>query len=63
MPAARAEASVERVILAVNDRPITLFADVRYESITAETIAGLGVRIVLLDRMDPRVSLDPPGSH
>jgi hypothetical protein len=59
----RAEASLERIVLAVNDRPIALFADVRYESVTAETIAGLGVRIVLFDRLDPRVSLNPPVVH
>ncbi|MDB4957823.1 MAG: hypothetical protein JWO36_5392 [Myxococcales bacterium] len=62
VPHARAEASVERIIIAVHDRPVALFADVRYESVTRETIAGLGIRIVLLDRVDPRVSLDPPRS-
>ena len=59
----RAEASLERIVLAINDRPIALFADVRYESASAETIAGLGVRIVLFDRIDPRVSLNPPVAH
>lgn len=54
----RAEALLERVVLAVNDRPILLYGTVRYESATREATAGLGVRIVLFDRTDPRVSLD-----
>jgi hypothetical protein len=56
----RAEASLERTILAVNDRPIAVYADVRYESAYSETIAGVGVRLALFSRHDPRVSLDPP---
>lgn len=55
---ARAEARVERIVLAINDRPISLLLGVRYESETAETIARVGARIVLFDRRDPRVSLD-----
>ena len=60
VPQGKAQASIERIILAVDDRPIALFADVRYESVNAETIASLGVRIALYNRTDPRVSLDPP---
>ncbi|HTR49233.1 MAG TPA: hypothetical protein VMJ10_00920 [Kofleriaceae bacterium] len=56
----RAEASLERVVLAIDDRPVALYAAVRYESAYAETIAGLGVRFAVFDRADPRVSLHPP---
>lgn len=57
-PAARAEAHIERIMLAINDRPISLVLGVRYESETDEAIARVGARIVLFDRHDPRVSLD-----
>lgn len=57
-PNARAEAYLERIMLAINDRPISLVLGVRYESETEETIARVGARIVLFDRHDPRVSLD-----
>ena len=56
----RVEALLERIVLSVNDRPIALYGSVRYDSTTAETVAGVGVRVVVLDRRDPRVSLDPP---
>ena len=56
----RAEASVERVLLAVNDRPIEVTLGVRYDSLTDETTAGVGLRVVLVQRADPRVSLDAP---
>jgi hypothetical protein len=58
-PEARASAEIERIVLAVNDRPIALMAGVRYDSVRAETIAGVGVRFVLIHRTDPRVSLHP----
>jgi hypothetical protein len=54
---ARAEASLERIVLAINDRPISLFAGVRYETERTEAIARVGARIVVFDRRDPRVSL------
>jgi hypothetical protein len=57
----KAEASVERVLLAVNDRPIAVTLGVKYDSVTDEATAGVGVRVVLVQRSDPRVSLDPPG--
>ncbi len=57
-PAARAEAMVERIMLAINDRPISLVLGARYESETGEAIARIGARIVLFDRHDPRVSLE-----
>ena len=59
-PEAAAEASVERIVLAVNDRPIALVLGARYESATDEAIARVGARVVLFHRRDPRVSLDPP---
>lgn len=57
-PEARAEASLERIMLAIDDRPISLVLGVRYASETDEAIARVGARIVLFDRRDPRVSLD-----
>lgn len=57
---ARIEASAERIIIAIHDKPVALVADVRYDTSTKETVGGVGVRIVLFDRVDPRVSLDPP---
>lgn len=58
-PEARAEASLERIMLAINDRPIALTVGVRYDSVRDETIARIGARFVIFDRPDPRVSLDP----
>jgi hypothetical protein len=55
-----ADASVERVLIAVNDRPVAVTLGVRYDSVTDETTAGVGLRVVLVQRTDPRVSLDPP---
>ncbi|HEU0030099.1 MAG TPA: hypothetical protein VFQ53_05685 [Kofleriaceae bacterium] len=59
-PRAEAEAIVERIVLAVNDRPIALTMGVRYDSTNDETLARVGARIVLFDRRDPRVSLERP---
>ena len=55
--AARAEASVERIVVAINDRPIALTLGLRYETITEEAIARVGARIVLVQRRDPRARL------
>jgi len=55
-PQVQAETSLERIVLAINDRPIALYALAHYDSLRAETIAALGVRIVLFDKTDPRVS-------
>lgn len=57
-PEARAEAMVEHIVLAMNDRPIALVLGARYESETGEAMARIGARIVLFDRHDQRVSLD-----
>jgi hypothetical protein len=53
---AQAEALLERVVIAVNDRPVALFLSGRYDSSLDEAVAALGLRIVLVDRTDPRVS-------
>lgn len=55
-PEANAEATLERVMLAINDCPIALVLGARYESETGEAIARIGARIVLFDRRDPRVA-------
>lgn len=54
-PDARAEATVERVVMAINDRPIALTLGARYASDNDEAVARIGARIVLFDRRDPRV--------
>jgi len=51
------EAVVERIMLAINDRPIALSLGVRYASETEEALARVGARIVLAQGKDPRVSL------
>lgn len=58
-PDARAEASLERIVVAVNDHPIALVFGVKYDSQTDEVLARVGARVVLFDRKDPRVQLDP----
>ncbi|HLL23290.1 MAG TPA: hypothetical protein VK427_14230 [Kofleriaceae bacterium] len=59
---ARAEATLERIVLAINDRPIALTAGASYASRTDEAIARVGARIVLVHRHDKRVSLRPLAS-
>jgi hypothetical protein len=54
-PTAEAEATLERIVLAINDRPISLVLGARYETETDEAIARVGARIVLFDHRDPRV--------
>lgn len=61
-PDLRAEASLERIVVAVNDRPIALTFGVRYDSETDQTVARIGARIVLIHRRDARISVDPPGT-
>ena len=56
-PDVRAEASLERVIIAVNDRPIALMLNAKYASATDEAIASIGARVVLFQARDQRVSL------
>lgn len=57
---AQAQASLERVVLAVNDRPIALTLGARYETATEEATAQVGARVVLVQRRDPRVRLAAP---
>lgn len=57
VPEVSGEATLERIMLAVNDRPIALSVGVRFASETNEAIARVGARIVLAQRRDPRVSL------
>ena len=51
-----AQASLERILLAINDHPIALTLTGRYESLTHEGTAGVGVRIAIFDARDPRFS-------
>lgn len=51
-----ASASVERILIAINDHPIALTLDARYESLTHDATAGVGVRIAIFHAKDPRVS-------
>lgn len=53
-PDARAEASFERIVIAVNDRPIALTIGARYATATDEAIASVGARVVLFQASDPR---------
>jgi hypothetical protein len=48
-------------VLAINDRPISLIAGLRYDSLTGETTARIGVRIAIVQHPDQRVSLDALG--
>ena len=56
-PELRAEASLERIVIAVNDRPIALTLGVGYDSETDRTTARIGARVVLAQHRDPRVRL------
>ncbi len=58
-PEVRAQASLERVVLAINDRPVALTAGLEYDSVRAETVGRIGARFVVVDRGHPRVSLHP----
>lgn len=55
-PDARAEASFERIVLTVNDRPIALIVGARYATVTDEAVASIGARVVLFQARDQRVS-------
>jgi hypothetical protein len=56
---AQAEATLERIVIAINDRPIALTAGVSYATATEEAIARIGARVVLVHRNDKRVNLRP----
>ena len=58
-PELRAEASLERTVIAIDDRPVALTLGVQYDSVRAEAVAAVGARIVLAGKTDPRVNLAP----
>jgi len=58
-PQAEAEATLERIVVAINDRPIAITAGVSYATLTEEAIARVGARVVLVHRNDKRVNLRP----
>jgi hypothetical protein len=51
----RGEASLERTVLSINDRPVALVVGARYDA--AELLGQVAARFVLIHRRDPRVSL------
>jgi hypothetical protein len=62
VPEARAEATLERIVIAINDRPVSLILGARYQThpnAEGEATARIGARIVLFDRRDARVNLRP----
>ena len=59
-PEVVAQARLERIVIAVNDRPIALILGGGYASATAELSAQVGARVVVLQRRDPRVSTTSP---
>lgn len=55
-PLVQGSASLERIVLAINERPIALLLGVKYDSEFNETIARIGARIVLFHAADSRVA-------
>lgn len=51
---ARAGVRAERVLIALNDRPLALFLGARWDSARAERIAEVGLRWALVQRRDAR---------
>lgn len=60
-PDANAEATIERIVLAINDRPVSVTAGMKYDSLTGEQIARIGVRIAVVQHADQRVTLEALG--
>ena len=58
-PAAARQASLERTVIALDDRPVALTVGIQYDSVRTETVALVGARIVLAGKTDPRVNLAP----
>ena len=54
-----AELSLERVVLAVNDRPVSVVLGARYRSRDDELRGLIGVQVALFQRADRRVNLRP----
>ena len=62
IPEALVEAELERIVIAINDRPVSLVLGARYQTrpnAEGEATARIGARIVLFDRRDARVNLRP----
>ncbi len=55
-PLVQGSASIERIVLAINERPIALLVGIKYDSEFNETIARVGARIVLFHVADSRVA-------
>lgn len=55
----RAQLVMERVVLAVNDRPIAIYGSALYDNDSGEKVAGVGLRVAIIQRRDPRVTLRP----
>jgi len=58
-PQVVAGARLERVVIALNDRPLSLFGGVRYDSERAELRGEVGLGFALFQRRDRRVNLTP----
>lgn len=58
-PQVVAGARLERVVIALNDRPLSLFGGVRYDSERAELRGEVGLGFALFQRRDRRVNLSP----
>lgn len=59
-PALEARAGVERVLIAVNDRPVSAFFEASYRDLDpgwGDLRAQVGLRFALFQRLDPRVNL------
>lgn len=58
-PELAARATVERVLIAVNDRPVSVFVGVEYRRNDDEYLGEFGLRFALVQRRDRRVILKP----
>lgn len=58
-PQVNATARLERVVIALNDRPLSLFGGVRYDSERDEVRGEVGLGFALFQRRDQRVNLAP----
>jgi hypothetical protein len=54
-----ARASLERIVIAVNDRPVSIFAGAEYRRADDEYVGDIGLRFALIQRRDRRVILSP----
>ena len=56
-PELTASATLERIVIAVNERPVALVLGSGYASATDELTVQVGARVVVVSRRDPRVRL------